>query len=155
MGMRRLLPLVLLLAVLTACGDDGTVESTATDDPDTPVSSPAVSDTTGPDAPAWARIEPTEDLVDPTPATPDEVLADPDDPSAVLVHFYGGVQECFGARATAAESATEVRIRLELGGQPDAGDQACIEIAEAQELVVALDAPLGDRELVAEPGDRG
>ena len=76
-------------------------------------------------------------------------VPDPDDPNAVLVRFYGGVQECFGARASAVETADRVTVTLELGNQPDAGDQACIEIAEAQELVVTLDAPVGERELVA------
>jgi hypothetical protein len=158
-GMRRLLPLVLALFLLaTACGDDGdAVEASGTADPDTPVTSPPVSDTapTGTEDIQWLRIEPTDDLVDPVVATPDQLVRDPEDPDAVLVRFYGGVQECNGARATAEETDTEVRITLEVGGRPDAGDQACIEIAEAQELVVTLDAPVGTRELIAETGDRG
>ena len=156
-GMRRLLPLVLALLLLAACGDDGdAVEASGTADPDTPVTSPPVSDTATPGTDVlWLRIEPTEDLVNPVVATPDELVPDPEDPSAVLVRFYGGVQECNGARTTVVESATEVRVTLEVGGRADAGDQACIEIAEAQELVVTLDAPVGDRELIAEAGDRG
>ena len=157
-GMRRLLPLVLaLLLVTAACGDDGdSVEASGTVDPDTPVSAPAGSDAPpGTDDVQWLRIEPTDDLVDPVVATPDELVPDPDDPNAVLVRFYGGVQECNGARASVVESETEVRITLEVGARPEAGDQACIEIAEAQELVVTLDAPVGDRELIAETGDRG
>jgi hypothetical protein len=154
--LRFLAPLFVIAALATACGDDGgDVEAgdagdgtTTTVDPDTAVSSPPGSDDAG-GAATWARIEPTDDLVDPVVATPDELVADPDDPDAVLVHFYGGVQECYGARATVEETSDQVTVTLEVGGQPDAGGQACIEIAEAQELVVALDAPLGDRELVA------
>lgn len=72
------------------------------------------------------------------------------DPTAVLVRFYGGVPECYGAQATVVgQTAAEVRIRLEVGGQPEAGEQACIAIAVAQELRVILDAPVADRELVA------
>ncbi len=84
-------------------------------------------------------------------ATPDEIVADPDDPNAVLIHFYGGVQECYGARAVGrgGDRRARSRIRLEVGGQPDAGDQACIEIAEAQELQLVLDAPVADRTLTA------
>jgi hypothetical protein len=156
--MRRLLPLLLVLLLVAACGDDGDgVEASGTVDPDTPVTSPPVDDTAPPgtDEVTWLRIQPTEDLVDPVVATPDQLVPDPDDPNAVLVRFYGGVQEGHGARAEAVESATEVRITLEVGGRPDAGDRACIEIAEAQELVVPLDAPVGDRELIAETGPRG
>jgi hypothetical protein len=154
--MRRLLPLVLALLVLVvACGDDGdALEASGTVDPDTPVTSPPLSDAPGDATTVWTPIEPTEDLVDPVVATPDEVVADPDDPNAVLVHFYGGVQECYGARASVVESGAEVRITREVGGQPDAGDRACNEIAEAQELVVALDAPVGDRVLIGETGAR-
>jgi hypothetical protein len=156
--MRRLLPLVLALLLLAAaCGDDGdAVEASGTADPDTPVTSPPVSDLPTDDTTmGWARIQPTEDLVDPVVATPDELVPDEVDVNAVRIHFYGGVQDCYGARASAVESDTEIRITLEVGGLPDAGDQACIEIAEAQELLLVLDAPVGDRELIAETGDRG
>ncbi len=114
------------------------------------MSSPPQSDDDGDPGVTWTRIEPTDDLVDPVVATPDEIVADPDDPNAVLIHFYGGVQDCYGARASVVEETDrEVVIRLETGGQPDAGDQACIEIAEAQELQLVLDAPVGDRTLTA------
>ena len=155
-ALRLLLPLLLVAALAAACGgDDGDVEagaagdgSTTTTGPDTAVSS--VPGTADPSTdPTWTRIEPTDDLVDARVATPDSLVPDPDDPNAVLVRFYGGVQECFGARAGAVETANRVTVTLELGNQPDAGDQACIEIAEAQELVVTLDAPVGERELVA------
>jgi hypothetical protein len=155
---RVLLSLLVVTALAVGCGGDDGGEgevvaggaSSTTVDPDSAVSSPPLDDD-GADPPAtWARIEPTEDLVDPTVATPDEIVADPDDPNAVLVRFYGGVEECFGARATVVEEgASEVRIRLELGGRPDAGDQACIEVAVAQELQLVLDAPVGDRTLTA------
>lgn len=158
---RVLLPLLVVAALATACGgDDGeavvagdsgsTDSTTTTADPDGAVSSPPLSDDGVDPAITWTRIEPTDDLVDPVVATPDEIVPDRDDPNAVLVHFYGGVQDCYGARTTVvSQDADEVRIRLEVGGRPDAGDTACIEIAEAQELVVTLGAPVGDRELVA------
>ncbi len=159
----RLVGPVLLVLLVAACGGDDSGEvdaggvpagpaspaTSTTIDPDTPVSSPPQTD--GDTVPfTWTRIEPTEDLVDPVVATPDEIVPDPDDPNAVLVHFYGGVQECYGARARIfGEDDTVVRILLETGGQPDAGDTACIEIAEAQELQVVLDSPVGDRQLLA------
>jgi len=155
--LRLLLALTLVLGLTAACsGDDGDTvtagdDGTAADDGDTAVSSPP--DTSGDVDPGvtWTRIEPTPDLVNPVVATPDSIVPDPDDPNAVLVRFYGGVQECYGARATVVEqSASVVRIRLETGGRPDlAPDVACIEIAEAQELQVVLDAPVAERELIA------
>jgi hypothetical protein len=155
--MRRLLFLALTLVVIAAgCSDDGdAVETSGTVDPDTPVSSPDEPVTVDTTSTPWERIEPTLDLVNPVVATPDELVPDPEDPNAVLVHFYGGVEPCNGARVTVLEQgAGQVRLRLELGTPPDAGDQVCIEIAVAQELKVVLDAPLAGREVVAEPGAR-
>lgn len=146
------------LLLLSACGSSGedVVSSDGTDG-DTPVSSdvtgqslPGATDTTV--GQAWTRIESTEDLANPVIAEPLELVADPDDDQVVLVRFYGGVQECYGSRATVQQQdATSVVIRLESGAQPDAGDTACIEIAEAQELAVTLDAPLAGRTLTAAP----
>ncbi len=153
---RVLLSLLVVASLAAACGDDdsevvaGDDGSSTTVDPDTAVSSPPGTDDGSEPTLTWTRIEPTEDLVNPIVATPDEIVPDPDDPNAVLIHFYGGVQECYGARASVVEETdSEVRIRLEVGGQPDAGDQACIEIAEAQELQLVLDGPVADRDLVA------
>lgn len=153
------LPAVLAVALgllLTACGssDDEVVSSgdtgtTDTTSPDTAVTmTPVPGD--GGDAPvSWTRIEPTDDLVSPTVTEPTELVADPEDDSVVLVRFYGGVQDCYGARPSVDESDEAVVITLETGSRADAGDRACIEIAQAQELAVGLDAPLGDRELTA------
>ncbi len=153
---RVLLSLLVVASLAAACGGDdsevvaGDDGSSTTVDPDTAVSSPPGTDDGSDPGLTWTRIEPTEDLLDPVVATPDEIVADPDDPNAVLIHFYGGVQECYGARAAVVEETdAEVIIRLEVGGQPDAGDTACIEIAEAQELQLVLDAPVADRTLTA------
>jgi hypothetical protein len=147
------------LALAAGCGDDGNDEvvagsadsTTTTVDPDTAVSSPPVTIGEDPGSEVtWTRIEPTDDLVNPGVATPEEIVVDPDDPRTVLVRFYGGVQECYGARAAVvSEDETEVRIRLEFGSVPGSEGVACIEIAEAQELALTLDAPVGDRDLVA------
>jgi hypothetical protein len=157
---RVLLALLVAVSLAAACGGDDDSDVVAGDggsntdadagDGDTAVSSPPQTDDGMDPGVTWTRIEPTDDLVNPVVATPDEIVPDPDDPNAVLIHFYGGVQECYGARASVVdEDAGQVRIRLEMGGRPDAGDQACIEIAEAQELQLVLDAPVADRDLVA------
>jgi len=146
------------LLLVTACGSAGEdVVSSGDDGGDTATSSgvtsqsvPGATDTTP--GTSWKRIEPTDDLVNPIVAEPQEIVADPDDDRVALVHLYGGIQECYGARATVlSEDETTIVIRLETGGQPDAGDRACIEIAEAQELAVTLDAPIAGRELRADP----
>jgi hypothetical protein len=150
------LAVLALAGLLAACGGDDGEEvvagdggSSTTVDPDTPVSSPADDGTTTPGGPQWRRIEPTPDLVNPIVATPDSIVADPDDPDAVLIRFYGGVEECYGARAEVVSSdADEVRIRLETGQQPDLPpDVACIEIAESQELKLDLGEPVAGRTL--------
>ena len=110
----------------------------------------SVPGTADPSVTSWTRIEPTDDLVGAVVAIPTELLADPEDDTVVLVRFYGGVQDCYGATATVVrEDDSVVEIRLETGSRPEAVDRACIEIAEAQELAVALEAPVGDRRLSA------
>lgn len=144
-----------LLAV-AGCGSEG--DDVASGDGDTPVSGPATT-ATSPDggtattaAITWARIEPTDDLEAPVLTEPVELVADPGDDQVVLVHFYGGVPECYGARAEVVrEDERQVEIRLETGTRPGTGDRACIEIAEAQELAVTLAAPVADRRLEATP----
>lgn len=125
-------------------------------DPDDVVESPP-SDTTPPGDPGdvkWDRIEQTEDLGDPQASTPEQIVVDPDDDRVVLVRFWGGVEECYAARATVVEQDDDrVVILLETGQNPDAEpDTACIAMAVAQELAVTLDSPLGDRELLASSG---
>jgi hypothetical protein len=153
-----ILATVLVAALLlSACGSDGEdVASTGTDG-DTPVSSDATTSSLPGTAPTvdgatdvWTPIEPTTDLVGANVAAVDEIIADPDDDNVVLVRFYGGVPECYGANATVVtQDDSTVKIRLETGSRPDAGDIACIEMAQAQELSVTLDDPVGDREIVA------
>lgn len=152
--------LVLALALLAVGCGSGDEEVAATGDtssdttsPDTPVSDvtgqslPGTSDPTGV---SWTRIEPTDDLIGAVVVTPTELVVDPDDDTVLLVRFYGGVQDCYGANvALVREDDSVVEVRLETGSRPEAADRACIEIAEAQELAVALDAPLGDRRVTA------
>ena len=143
-----------LLLVACGSGDEevvssGDTASTETTAPDTTATLTSIPGTDGDAQVSWTRIEPTDDLVNRTVTEPTELVADPDDDSVVLVRFYGGVQDCYGARAAADESDDSVVITLETGSRADAGDRACIEIAEAQELAVELEAPLGDRALSA------
>jgi hypothetical protein len=179
--MRRTRTSIITAAVLVgslllgACGDD---EQLSADTPRPPSSQPASSDGgtspggSSPDDPVvtsppntdpgdggipditWGRIASTPDLSDPVVQQPEELLVDPDDDRVVLVRFWGGVPECYAARVTIVEQgADRVVIRLETGTNPDTEpDTACIAMAVANEIAVTLDAPLGDRELVAAPG---
>lgn len=146
------------LLLVAACGSDGedvvssggTGGDTATSTGVTGMSLPGATDGTA--VATWTRIDPTADLVDAVVAEPDEIVPDPTDDAVALVHFYGGVQDCYGARATVVrQDESVVEIRLETGSRADAGDRACVEMAVAQELAVTLDAPVGDRSLTAAP----
>lgn len=101
---------------------------------------------------SWERIEPRYDLVNPTISFVQELAVDPENDSVVLVRFYGGVPECYGANAMAIyQDADAVRIVLETGSVIPDGDEPpmCIEIALAQELAVELPTPVGDAKLEA------
>lgn len=157
-----------LVLLLGACGSDEPVSTDTTSPPtttapggdDSVVTSPPM-DPTDPMDPGdpgelpettWERIEHTEDLRNPQPSAIEELLVDPDDDTVVLVRFWSGVPDCYAARASVVSEADEqVVVLLETGGNPDAPEgAACIMLAVAQELAITLDAPLGDRELVAE-----
>lgn len=157
-----------LVLMLGACGSDGPISTGTTAPPtttapggDDPVVTSPPTDPMDPSDPmdpgglpgiAWERIEHTENLRNPQPSPMEELLVDPDDDTVVLVRYWGGVPDCFAARASVvAESDEQVVVALKTGGNPDTPeDTACIMIAVAQELAITLHAPLGDRELVAE-----
>lgn len=68
------------------------------------------------------------------------------DGNKVEARFYGGVQECYGVdRVEVEETAESVTITVFTGSPPDAAARVCIDIAELQAVLVALDAPLGER----------
>lgn len=71
------------------------------------------------------------------------------DGAAVTVGYLAGVEPCFVAAEVVVSELTDVVAITVLGGPDrDAGDVACIEIAEAMAVEVELSAPLGDRRLV-------
>jgi hypothetical protein len=147
--MRRHLLAVLLLPVLlvAACGDDG--DDTATsDDPATDAPGPGDTEPVdpGPDA---GPVAPTPDLLDPRPTAVDSVaVVDGGEGDKVEVSFYNGVRECYGLdRVEVVEADESVTIGVFTGSLPP-GDQVCIDIAELQVTVVALEAPLADREVI-------
>ncbi len=68
---------------------------------------------------------------------------------AVAVHFTTGTPECYGVHATVAEAAQTVTVELRSGTLPEAAGRACIMIAVSGTLVVPLQGPLGDRQVLS------
>lgn len=72
-----------------------------------------------------------------------------DDGRTVTVFFWSGVEPCYVLDHVDVEyGANAVAITLFEGHDADAGDVACIEIALLKKVVVELDEPVGDREIV-------
>lgn len=157
--MRRLSIVPLLLVALAACGTDygdnesssePEPETTTTLAPDTPVTSPPVDPDTPVEPGGAEPIEPTGNAADVYPISfdPAEAEAEPVD-GGVLVRFYGGVAPCYVLdRYEVEETPETVTVTLYGGRDPDAGDVACIELAMQYEVIVPLDEPLGERELI-------
>ncbi|GAB3188107.1 hypothetical protein [Nesterenkonia suensis] len=97
--------------------------------------------------------EPTPSQVDEAPELVDEVLATWEDyeelsETELEVKFYSGNPSCYGVRSVVEEDAEEVRIATISGRLPEAGDQPCTQEALYVSVVVELEDPLGDREVV-------
>lgn len=71
------------------------------------------------------------------------------DPNAVAVTFTSGTPECHGVHAEVQQTPDIVAVKLRSGTVPAAVGRACIAIAMAATLTIPLDAPLGDRAVVA------
>jgi hypothetical protein len=70
--------------------------------------------------------------------------------SSLAVRYWSGVAPCSVlGRVDVEETATTVRVTLWVGRAASAGPgTACITLAAYYEVVVGLDAPLGDRTVV-------
>lgn len=64
------------------------------------------------------------------------------------VMFYSGNLSCYGVRSVVEEDAEEVRIATVSGRLPEAEDQPCTQEAVYVSVVVELEEPLGDRDVV-------
>lgn len=132
-------------------GSDGSSSSPGSPgDPDAPVSTEPGSTDPAPPATEAAEVPNRTDLVDPRTVAPDELAVDEADPTKVHVRFWGGVPECYGAEASVAETPEAVVVTLRTGSVPDSAE-ACIDLAQHQQITLTLDAPVGDRTLEATP----
>jgi hypothetical protein len=93
-------------------------------------------------------VEPTPGMTDVRPHAFDHAVVG-DDGTSVTVYFWSGVEPCYVLdHVDVAYGADAVTITLYEGHDASAGDAACIDIAVSKKVVVQLDQPLGDREIV-------
>jgi hypothetical protein len=98
---------------------------------------------------------PGPQIVEPRPGMAD-VYARPfdsatlgDDDVTIRVDFVSGIEPCSVLdHVDVRYGADAVTITLFEGHDPDAGDVACIEIGVFKRVIVTLDEPLGDRDIV-------
>ena len=68
---------------------------------------------------------------------------------AVAVHFITGTPACNGVHATTQETADAVTVALSGGSLPASAGRMCIMLAVTGTLVVPLQGPLGDRQVLS------
>lgn len=152
--MRGALGVLLAAALaLTACGgdDDPTVNpgQPAPTGADTPVSSPAMTQPDDyeppPPDPKRVTVVPGATNLRPQPFDSWAPVGD----LQVALRFWGGVAPCFVVgRVDVVESAERVTVTVFAAVDPSAGSVSCIEIAQYQEVVADLQAPLTGRPVV-------
>ena len=72
-----------------------------------------------------------------------------DDGRTVTIDFWSGVEPCYVLdHVDVASTADEVTITLFEGSEPTDEPVACIEIGVLKRVMITLDEPLGDREIV-------
>lgn len=160
---RRLLALLVAVSIgCAACGtgetidvgspaDESNAESTDTTASNLP--EPESGDETMPDVPrdvtdGFTPLIPRTDLIQLVPSQP-EITVDPTDDSRLLIHFEGAAEPCSGASVSVTETAADVEILFQTGLDPNVAAMSCIAQVFNYEIVVQLDAPLGDRSIGA------
>jgi hypothetical protein len=126
----------------------GAAIAASTGDPDEPVSSGPITDDPDQDDGGPVLVEPTPGMADVYTRPFDSATVN-DDGTSVTIDFVSGVEPCAVLdRVDVGYGADAVTITLFEGRDPNAGDVACIEIAVFKRVIVQLDEPLGDREIV-------
>jgi hypothetical protein len=87
-------------------------------------------------------------IVDPHPM-PVESWSRVGNDRAVAVHFTSGTPACNGVHAATRETADAVTVALTDGSLPAAAGRMCIMLAVTGTLVVPLQSPLGDRQVLS------
>ncbi|MGJ9405517.1 hypothetical protein ACHABQ_04220 [Nesterenkonia aurantiaca] len=145
--------MMLGLVLLTACaGDSGPIGSESPDDRST--SGPAAAspreglDGDGGDGPEMnpTPVHETSELVSEHLSSWQEYSSASE--TELQVALYSGNPACYGVRSVVEETDTQVRVATISGTLPDAIDSACTQEARYVALVIELDEPLGEREVV-------
>ena len=68
---------------------------------------------------------------------------------AIAAHFTSGTPACNGVQATTRETADAVIVSLIGGSLPASAGRMCIMLAVTGTLVVPLQSPLGDRQVLS------
>ncbi|MEO3759866.1 hypothetical protein ABGB19_16455 [Mycobacterium sp. B14F4] len=87
-------------------------------------------------------------IVDPHPLAADSFSRAADD-RTIAINFITGTPACYGVHAAVQETAQTVTVELRGGTVPEAVGEACIMIAVAGTLDVALQSALGARQVVS------
>ena len=126
----------------------GAAFAAATDGPDTPVSSGPITGNLPPDDGGPLIVEPRPGMAGVVARRFDTATVGDDD-TTVTIDFTSGIEPCAVLdRVDVRYDATTVTITLFEGHDPNAGDVACIEIAQLKAVRIVLDRPVNDRELV-------
>lgn len=146
-----------LLAVLTAasltlaaCGSDdpeaGGVDPDPTTEQDDTIGD-VTPDPNGEATEGYTLLVPRSDLISLEPGTVDEIIVDPDNDQQLLLHFEGAAEPCSGAAVSVEETDTSITIDFQIGLDPNVAAMTCIAQVFDYEIVIPLDAPVGDRSI--------
>lgn len=156
--MKRILtPLVFVMLLLAACGDNTTDVGTASGDgvdptPTDPIpveSDGGIGDGAEPlpdladSDPVGEHVITDTDIVSPKVTTPAEVVVNPDSPTELWVRFVGGDPNCTAASVTVVtETPDVVHVELLTGITQDALVRSCVAGEFNLRVDVALNEPV-------------
>jgi hypothetical protein len=94
------------------------------------------------------KVEPTPGMAGVNPTAFDKVIVGDDD-RTLTIFFWSGVEPCYVLDHVDVDAGKDaITVTLFQGHDASAGDVACIEIALLKKVVVQLDEPVGDRDIV-------
>jgi len=126
----------------------GAAIAASTRHPDEPVSSGPITDDPDHGDGGPVLVEPRPGMVD-VSARPFDTATVNDGGAGVTIDYVSGVEPCAVLDHVDVRSGADaVTITLYEGRDPNAGDVACIEIGVFKRVVVPLDEPLDEREIV-------
>lgn len=109
--------------------------------------------TAAPASSAAHRVEPEDRVLrsDEEPVDPDPVPINRWEQvgeDELLLYVTSGPPECEGAAVDLSEAEDEIRVGVSVGVRASRGEMACAAVAVESVVEVALESPVGDREVV-------